>query len=195
MSDDADDMHARHQARLRKFQAQGEELADLLHARAKAAAEAGDAEAARAMAGAWHRIARSVRQSMALEALLMRQRARDEREAEEREELAEAVEAGHVKPHHRVGGRLVWHEAEKAESYEDFLMRVAEKEAEKVARIAADPEAHMAWLRARAAETAKDVEYAESRRARGVPPDPGPLQRAAQEGLIVPLYGVDRDTS
>jgi hypothetical protein len=187
---DHDDMTARHQATLEEFQAQGRELAGLLFDRAKAAAEAGDADTARSFAGAWHRITRSVRQSMALEALLKRQRERDAREDAERAELDTAVAEGKVRPHHRVGGRLVWHEAERARTWEEVLLERTAEEARVTARIAKDPEKHMAWLKARAEETANELEAARMAIARGETPRLSPLWRAYQEGAAMPPYGL-----
>src|SRR4051812_27038432 len=101
-----DDMHARHMATLRKFHDQGVELADRLHARAVAEA---DPQAEKELTVAFHRITRSVRQTMALEALLKRQHGRDLRDADEREDVQEATARGKLKPHSRVGDRLIWH--------------------------------------------------------------------------------------
>jgi hypothetical protein len=91
----------------------GLELARDLQGRALAAE--GPAEAA-ALADAFHRIARSVRQSLALEARLQRDAARDARE--QREEAARAAAARRDARKAQLAKRverLIWDEAERAE--------------------------------------------------------------------------------
>jgi hypothetical protein len=197
MSSDTD-MQARHQATLEEFQAQGRKLAGLLFVRAEQEAQAGNEAEARGFAMAWHRITRSVRQSMALEALFKRQRERDARDDADRAELAEAVAAGKVKPHHRVGGRLVWHEAEREDepvSYGDFLEGVHARERARLDAVAADPAAYLVWLEKREAAARDDLARAREALAAGRPLPPGPLVELPEDGLL-PRYDVTAgDTS
>jgi hypothetical protein len=182
---DDEDMLARHVAMLRKHQAQGDQLADALHARAMAEADSAEQ---RRLSAAWHRIVRSVRQAMALEAKLKRDFLRDRREAEEREELAEAAEEGKVRGHVRVGGRLVWHEAEQAQrqSWGDFLREIAGRDTE---QLRANPEALVPWLERRAEALAHDLEAARAALARGEPP-PDPTH-----DHVHPKFGPEADSS
>ena len=109
MSDDADEMHARHLAILREFQADGVELARELKALAQEAIAARKLEAAERLALAWHRLTRSVRQSLALEAKFERDAKHDAEDRQLRRDLQTLVAKKKIRPHHYIRGRLVWH--------------------------------------------------------------------------------------
>jgi hypothetical protein len=171
MSSD-DDMHARHDAVLAELQADGLAMARALKAEFEAAVKEKDREGAARLSGAWHRITRSLRQTLALEALLTRQRARDGRDADDREGLVDAMVEGRVRPHTQVGGRLVWHENDLPLSEVQLLreMRLTLKAMvdenglhtpEHLARIEADPEAYLQWLRAQVTAASDELEHRE----------------------------------
>lgn len=116
MSDPAE-MAARHTGLLMELTELGMALAREVQAEALAATEP---EVRSRLAADFHRIARSVRQSMALEARLMRERLRFEREgreiAEQAEKARRARKRATVRAHVE---RLVWTEVETGETDEE----------------------------------------------------------------------------
>lgn len=113
MSDAGTDMQARHAGMLAEVAELSLTLARKLHERAMAAETDAEAQAA---AAAFHRISRTLRQTLALEARLARDSRREAFEArrlaeDERRERVKARKAyvGHV------GDRLIWTEAERDE--------------------------------------------------------------------------------
>ena len=111
MSNERIEMQARHGEILAEVADMSLQLARKLHERAMAAETDEEAQAA---ASAFHRISRSLRQTLALEARLERDSRRDAVEArrlaeEDRRERGKARKA-HVG---NVGSRLIWTEAER----------------------------------------------------------------------------------
>ena len=126
----------------------GLSLARVVHERALAAETP---EATSELALAFHRISRSVRQTLALEAKLERDRARQDREV--RAEAARQHENGVARRKHQVRmavERSVWNEAEGAEAERllDELDDILEEEALSDAFAEGPVEAHVARLRA-----------------------------------------------
>jgi hypothetical protein len=117
---DAAEMHARHRRQLAQIAAWGMELLDQMQADAKAAEPAERAE----LALKFHRVSRGVRQCMALEARLERERERCARDA------AHAAEA-HDQPQARRAplGSVAY--ARRREQVRTALMRMAWTEAER----------------------------------------------------------------
>lgn len=119
----ASDMAERHGRILAELSELGLSLVRRLH---EAAVTAEEPRAAAELAGAFHRISRSVRQTLALEARLERDRARQDRE--DRAEAARRREAriGRRKAEVRAAlERLIWTEAEGEEA-EDLLCELDE---------------------------------------------------------------------
>ena len=107
---DMTDRHARHLAELTEL---GMALARKLQ---KAAMEAKDPDQAAGLAGAFHRISRSVRQSMALEAKLERDAARAGREDSDAAARDARARINERKDQLRARiGRLIWTEADRFE--------------------------------------------------------------------------------
>jgi hypothetical protein len=81
---DAVEMAERHGRMLGRLSELGMSLAEGMHAQVATAMEAGDPKAVAELTLTFHRVSRSVRQSIALEAKLVRDAARAEREAPRR---------------------------------------------------------------------------------------------------------------
>ena len=113
MSSEPDGMHRRHGEMLAEVADMSMKLARKLHERAMAAETDEELQAA---ASAFHRISRSLRQTLALEARLERDSRRDTAEArrladEDRRERV-AARKTHLGD---VGSRLIWTEAERSD--------------------------------------------------------------------------------
>jgi hypothetical protein len=142
----AAEMAERHQAVLTELSALGLDLARVLHERALAAETP---EETAALAGAFHRISRSVRQTLALEARLKRDLKRQDRDdlAETERQQTSLIRTRKAQVRAAVE-RLVWTEAEPDEA-EDLLSDLDERLAEEALYpgFACDPvEAHIERL-------------------------------------------------
>jgi hypothetical protein len=169
MTFDTAEMTERHVAACRRMAVLAEELAVEAHACVQAA---GTPEQKTQAIAAFHRACRSARQSMALEAMLVRRHLADLRGESEDEERLEAMEDGRVRGHVRAGNRLIWYEAEhtKKEEWYQFLDRVAAGE---TARLKSDPPAWVAFLEERLEAVRSELDAARDALARGAPqPDP-----------------------
>jgi hypothetical protein len=176
----ATDMQARHDAILAELTADGLQLARDLKADFYEARAAKDREAEARLSLAWHRVTRSLRQTLALEAMLGRWARREALDLADRDELQEAVDAGEIKPHGRVGARLIWHEQESQQitTWNAFLDKVAAPEEARQAAIRANPELYVAWLEAHAERVRRDYEQARAALALGQPFTGGILAEA-----------------
>ncbi len=174
-------------------------MAEALAAKAAARAEAAEtADEEAAATHAFHRAARSARQSMALEAKLVRDHQAGERVEIEVARFREAAAAGKVGRPVRVRDRLVWTEAERAtqeEGWNAFLDRVADSHSDRLSAIANDPKAYMAWMERRFEAIGADLESARAAVAAGRPLPPGPLEHYAEDPELPPDYGVKPDSS
>jgi len=149
----SDAMAERHTRVLAELTELGLDLARSLQARAEAAASPEEAEG---LALAFHRVARSVRQTLALESRLARERAGIAND--ERNDLRRAVTARQAQVRAPVA-RDVWSEHEQDEA--EALMEVLEDHLDEAALYPGfleDPvEAQVAWLRAQLGLPADDA--------------------------------------
>jgi len=149
----SDAMAARHTRVLTELTELGLDLARSLKARAEAATTPAEAEG---LALAFHRVARSVRQTLALETKLARERAGIA--SEERGDLRRAVTTRQAQVRAPVA-RDIWSEREQDEA--EALMEVLEDHLDEAALYPSfleDPvEAQVAWLRAQLGLPADDA--------------------------------------
>ncbi len=164
---DTAEMTARHVAACRRLA----EAAEALAMMARGQAEAPDAtpEQVTAATHAFHRAARSSRQSMALEAKLVRERLAEARWQAQEAERREAMASGKVRQHVRVGDRLVFHEGDKADP--DWAMSLLYFPGfdDGTGEVPEDPAARLFWLQSRARQAEDDLAAARAAQAEGRP--------------------------